>query len=114
MKRYKVKPVEKIELEFEDGHVIPMMFNMKSMGFLGEAIREKKTRIVGPEFYALIIYAGCRACDDDFTFDQAEALYVTLEEAYPEVINGILSAYCEAVGVDEEDLKKKAITQLLK
>lgn len=42
MKRYKVKPVEKIELEFEDGHVIPMMFNMKSMGFLGEAIREKR------------------------------------------------------------------------
>lgn len=113
MKRYKVTPVETIELEFEDGHIIAMRFSMKAMAYLGEMLKTRKIAMVGPEFYSALIYAGCKAVDEDFTIDEADALYVTLNDSQPEALNGIFSAYCESVGIDEDEIKKKAMKAIL-
>lgn len=109
MKTFKVKPAERFALEFEDGKTIEMVFNAKALSIMGELINNKKVDINGPTFYSAIIYAGAKACDEDFSEDEADALYIQLNEAQPEALNGILTEYCHASGLNDEDLKKNAI-----
>lgn len=113
MKKYKVKKAEPIALEFEDGKTIELCFNMKALMFLGEELSDKKISLKGPEFFSAIIYSGIKACNEDYSKEEADALYVTLSESYPEALNGILDEYCEASGVDTEELKKNAIMGMI-
>lgn len=114
MKIFKVKPAEKFALEFEQGEKIIMCFNTKALSFLAEQINEKKILLAGPEFMAAIIYAGAKACDEEFTIEKANALYVKLEESSAEALNGILQMYYESSGIDGNEVKKNLIRTLLK
>lgn len=113
MRTFKVKPAETIALEFTDNKTIEMKFNTKAMSFLAEQINNNKITLTGPSFISAIIYAGAKACNPDFTEDEANALYITLEDSDPEALNGILEEYCKANNVDSEYLKKNAILKLI-
>lgn len=113
MKTYKVTPAEVIGLEFEDGHTIALKFNTRAMEYLGEVISD---RGISPSdlayFNAAIIYAGVKTCDPNFTFEEAENLFVQLQEMQPSALNGVLNAYFESTGVDPEKFVKKNMNQL--
>lgn len=113
MKKFKVRPCEAFELEFSDGTTIPMCFNMKALSHLGELINNNKITTEAPSFYSAIIYAGCKAMNDDFTEEEANALYVTLSESHPDAMTGIFEEYCDAAGLDQESLKKNAMMMLM-
>ena len=113
MKTFKVKPAEKFALEFTGGEKIEMCFNMKALSILGEQINNKKITFSGPEFFAAIIYSGAKACNPDFTEEEANALYIRLEESMPDALNGIVEEYCHAAGIDPEEIKKKAVMSLM-
>lgn len=109
MKTFKVKPAEEFALEFIGGERINLCFNMKALSILGEQINNKKILISGPEFFAAIIYSGAKACNPDFTEEEANALYIQLENSMPSALNGIIEEYCSAAGVNIDEVKKKAI-----
>lgn len=83
-----------------------MVFNTKSMSILAEQINNHKISLTGPEFFSAIIYAGAKSCNPDFTEEEANALYIQLEESCPNALNGIVEEYCDASGVDSDALKK--------
>lgn len=113
MKKFKVMPAEVFGLEFADGKVIEMTFNMKALAYLGELINNKKDVFNSHLFYSSIIYAGCKAINENFTEEEANALYIQLSESHPEAMNGILEEYCIASGVNQEDIKKNVIMNLM-
>lgn len=113
MKTFKVKPAEVFKLQFTDGKDIKMTFNTRSMSILAEQINNNKITLTGPDFFAAIIYAGAKSCNPDFTEEEANALYVQLEESCPDALNGIIEEYCSASGVDTDTLKKNAILKLI-
>lgn len=114
MKRFKVRPAEIFALEFEDGTEIQMSFNMRALSILGELINNKRTELTGPTFYASLIYAGCKSMNEDFTEEEANALYIQLNDSQPDAMNAIFDEYCDAAGVDQEALKKNMIQNLLR
>ena len=113
MKIFKVKPAEEFAIEFESGEKIKFCYNMRSLSILGEQINNKKIVLSGPEFFAAIIYAGAKSCNPDFSEEEANALYIRLEESAPSALNGIIEEYCLAAGVDMDDLKKKVVMSML-
>lgn len=113
MKTFKVRPAESFALEFNDGKTIEMRFNTNSMSILAEQINNKKIELTGPSFISAIIYAGAKSCNPDFTEEEANALYVTLNDSMPDALNGILDEYCKSVSVDAEELKKNAILKMV-
>ena len=113
MKVFKVKPAEKFALEFLGGEKIEMCFNMKALSILGEQINNRKITFSGPEFFAAIIYSGAKACNENFTEEEANALYIRLEESMPDALNGIIEEYCHAAGVDIDEVKKKAVLGMM-
>ena len=94
MKTFKVKPAEVFALQFTDGKKI-------------------KISLAGPDFFSSIIYAGAKSINPDFTEEEANALYVQLEDSCPDALNGIIEEYCNASGVDGETLKKNAVMKIL-
>jgi len=113
MKTYKVKPAEVIGLEFEDGKTIALKFNTRAMSYLGEIMEGKKiTPADLAYFYAAVIYAGAKVCDPDFTFEEAENLYVQLQEMQPGALEGILQEYYSSAGIDINDFVKKNLTRI--
>jgi len=113
MKTFKVKPAEVFALQFKDGKKVKMSFNTKSMSILAEQINNKKISLAGPDFFSAIIYSGAKSCNPDFTIEEADAIYVTLEESCPDALNGIVDEYCNATGVNTEELKKNAILKMI-
>lgn len=114
MKIIKVKQAEKFALEFSDGKRIEMCFNMKALQYLAEEINGKKILTKSHEFFAAIIYSGCKACNENFTIAEADALYATLEQSTPEALEAVIIEYYEASGVDEKEIKKNAILNILR
>jgi len=113
MKTFKVKPAEVFALQFKDNTKIKMTFNTKSMSILAEQINNHKISLTSPDFFAAIIYAGAKAINPDFTEEEANALYVQLEESCPDALNGIIEEYCNATGVNTETLKKNVIMKMM-
>lgn len=112
MKVFKVKPAEVFALEFTDGKKIEMTFNTRSMSILAEQINNNKISLTGPEFFSAIIFCAAKSCNPDFTEEEANALYVQLEESFPDALNGIIEEYCKAVNIDIEDIKKNLLTSI--
>ena len=114
MKTFKVKPAEVFALQFTDGKKIEMTYNTRSMSILAEQINNRKITLTGPEFFSAIIYAGAKSCNPDFTEEEANALYVQLEDSCPDALNGIIEEYCKSTGVNTDTLKKNTIANLMK
>lgn len=113
MRIFKVKPAEVFALQFKDGKKIKMTFNTKSMSILAEQINKNKISLAGPDFFSAIIYSGAKSANPDFTEEEANALYVQLEESCPDALNGIIEEYCEASGISTDTLKKNAVMNVL-
>lgn len=114
MKTFKVKPAEVFALQFSDGKKIQMSFNTRSMSILAEMINNKKISLAGPEFLAAIVYAGAKAVNPDFTEEEANAVFIQLEESFPDALNGIIEEYCQASNIDMKEIKKNVVMNVLK
>lgn len=116
MKTIKVKPIEEIEFVLNDKTYL-CSFNMLSMAYMQEAITTLDCRLdelSTAHLVSLMLYAGIKANDGDFTQEEANALAMQLD---PGCFNDIISSYEEAVtgSMDEKDKErlKKMVAQYL-
>lgn len=106
-------PAEEIVIEFNDKE-LKATFNMLAVGYMQEKLMEpgsKKISMV--EFGSLVLYGGIKVNHEDFTIEEARALALSIR---PSDLNGIIEAYTEASGSDNEILdeaKKKMMVQML-
>lgn len=110
MKKIKVKPIEEIEFVLNDRTYL-CSFNMLSMAYMQEAITSLDCRLdelSTAHLVGMMLYAGIKANDINFTQEEANALAMQLD---PGCFGEIISSYEEAVTgsmteKDKEDLKK--------
>lgn len=121
-KKISVKPVEKIQLEFEDGATKDILFSAKSVSIIDEEF-EGTLKLVGKiqtnpyDTGAKIIYAGMKVCDSDITFDEVKALTVQMPfeiimELVEEFTNN-LNTKTAMNSKEMQELKKNLIKEML-
>jgi len=82
-KKITVKPITELELCFEDGKIIELVFNMEALmrftevGEITDISKLTKTSL--PELCSKIIYAGAIVKDDSFTLDEARKIVSNLD-----------------------------------
>ncbi|MCM1467500.1 MAG: hypothetical protein NC086_05080 [Alistipes sp.] len=109
MKTIHVKPVEDIEIRLKDKNYI-CSFNMLTMAYLQDEIVKIKGKIseVSPAHTAaLVLYAGIKTNEPDFTVEEANALALQMGPAHYE---DIMAAFNEAVFASmnkEQDMTAK-------
>lgn len=97
MKSIKVKPVESMKIELIDRTYI-CTFNMLSTAYMQEELGKlgdtKLTDISPAKMCTLILYAGIKTNEEDFTLEEAANLVVNMG---PAAYGDILGLYNEAM-----------------
>jgi hypothetical protein len=82
-KKINVKPVTELELCFEDGKTIELVFNTESLMYfteIGEITDiSKLTKTSLPELCSKIVYAGAVVKDGSFTLEEARKIVSNLD-----------------------------------
>lgn len=112
-KRITAMPAEEIIIAFNDKELIAT-FNMLAIGYMQEKLMEPGNKNLSiTEFGSLVLYGGIKVNNADFTMEEARALALSIR---PTDLNGIIEAYMESTGADNEILdeaKKKIMIQML-
>lgn len=117
----RIRAIEPIKLEFEDGTTKDLIFNAVSAAILDEEFEGtfKIIRNLGIKPYeasSKILYAGIKALDDSYTYEEAKALTVQMPmdiliELSNEFINGLTSSTIAATDAEKEALAKKLMKE---
>jgi hypothetical protein len=109
-----VKPVTELELQFEDGKVICVVFDTEAVfnlteldGGINSFMSEKSL----PERCAKIIYAGAKTKQNEFTIEDARALVCELS---PVTITEIMNEFNENMGVAKNEVQSELQKKLMK
>lgn len=109
-----IRPTQTLELEFEDGIIKQLKFNVYtimlldeefedgSMGVLIKAI--KKPYLEGSK----IIYAGLKSCDETMTYEKAKEITTMLDAT---TIMEIVAMANESVSSEDHDKKKATLSK---
>lgn len=109
MKTINVKPVEDISIRLKD-RTYTCSFNMLTMAYLQEEIVKIKGTIneVSPAHTAaLVLYAGIKTNEPDFTIEEANALALQMGPAHYEEIMGHFNESMLTSMSKEQDMKTK-------
>ena len=116
MRKIAVAPANEVEIQFSDKSFVAT-FNMKAICYMQEElIRLNKDMEEIPivEFGAIVLYAGIKANQEDYTMEEARALALAIR---PADLNDIISDYLDSAGVVDKELDdaiaKKVIAQML-
>jgi hypothetical protein len=107
--------VTELELKFEDGESLDIVFDMEALsnfneieGGLNAFIKEDKM----PERCAKIIFIGAKAKQQEFTLEKARAI---VSELSPVTITEIMNEFNESMGAAkngvQSELQKKLMAQ---
>lgn len=117
MKTINVKPIEEIEFNFPSGEKYICSFNMRAMGYMQEAITTLDGRldeISTNHLVAMMLYAGIKANDENFTQEQANALAMSMDPScYAEIIESYENAFMGSMSDKDKTQLKKAMIQYL-
>ena len=116
-KTFNVKPVTEIELKFENGESLDIVFDIEAIsnftdleGGLTSFIQEDKL----PERCAKIIYIGAKARKQDFTLEDARTLVSNMDTL---TITEVMNEFNESMGAAkngvQSELSKKLMAQYL-
>ena len=116
-KTFNVKPVTEIELKFENGESLDIVFDIEAIsnftdldGGLTTFINEDKL----PERCAKIIYIGAKARRQEFTLEEARILVSNMDTV---TITDIMNEFNESMGASkngvQSELTKKLMAQYL-
>ena len=114
MKKICVKEANEVEIQFRDKTFVAT-FNMRAVMFMQEELNKiGLERISFVHFAAIVLYAGIRANNEDYTMDEAKALAMTIS---PADLNSIVEEYVQSVNgvsvAENEEQLKKVIAQML-
>lgn len=117
MKTINVKPVEDIEIRLK-GRTYICSFNMLTMAYLQEEIVKIKGTIneVSPAHTAaLILYAGIKTNEPDFTVEEANALALNMSPAhYVEIMGHFNESMLTSMSKEQDMAAKNLIAQYWK
>ena len=114
MKKICVKEANQVEIQFLDRTFLAT-FNMKAVMFMQEELNKIGLKQISfVQFAAVVLYAGIKANDDDYTMEEANALALTIS---PADLNSIVEEYVESVNgvslAENEEQLKKVVAQIL-
>jgi hypothetical protein len=113
MKKCCVKPVQSLELEFEDGKSLLLTFDMEALYHfydIGEGISEIIEEKSVPKMCAKIIFASAVYNQPDFTLDQAIALVSNMS---PVTITEIINEFTESMGSTKNEVQKELSKKMM-
>lgn len=114
MKTINVKPVEDIEIRLKDKTYV-CSFNMLTMAYLQEEIVKIRGTIneVSPAHTAaLVLYAGIKTNEPDFTVEEANALALQMGPAhYEDIMANFNEAVFTSMSKKQDLAAKKLIAQ---
>lgn len=109
-----VKPVTELELQFEDGKSLCIVFDTEAIsnfndleGGIKGFIEEKSI----PEKCAKVIYTGAKSRQPDFTLEEARAL---VSELSPVTITEIMNEFNENMGATKNEVQSELQKKLMK
>lgn len=117
-KKINVKPVSELELQFEDGNIVTLRFDVKALlnfndfedgltGFIKDASL--------PTMCSKVIYIGAKSLDDNFTYEDALKITAELD---PCTITEIINEFNESMGTSKNELQgeyqKKLMEQFVR
>jgi hypothetical protein len=117
-KTFNVKPPTEIELIFENGENISIIFNARALFHLTNdfenGIKALTDDVSQPEICAKLIYAGSVEQRNDMTLEKAREITCNLDI---ETINGIILEFQESMGIAKNEMvkefQKKAMAEFL-
>lgn len=113
-KKLNIEESTELELIFEDGKTLNLVFNVRAMSYLNDIGGMKELLSFGstPEYCAKIIYITAKAAGNEISLEEARALVSSIK---PSVILEIVKEFQESyvAGIDE-DTQKKIIAEALK
>jgi len=114
MKTIRVKPLEDIAIELKDKTYI-CSFNMLTMAYLQEEIVKIKGNIneVSPAHTAaLVLYAGIKTHEPDFTIEEAKALILQMSPSnYTDILGYFNETVFSSMNKEQEMTIKNMIAQ---
>ena len=111
-KKYTVKPIDTITLEFEDGKNVVLRFDTKSMYHLSAEF-DMKEMLSNPsvtEVCAAIIYSASVEQTEDMSIEKARE--ITSQLSLDVVVN-IIKDFEESLGADVKEAQKKTMQEFL-
>lgn len=111
-KKYTVKPIDTITLEFEDGKNVVLRFDTKSMYHLSTEF-DMKEMLSNPsvtEVCSAIIYSASVEQTEDMSIEKAREITSQLSL---DVIVNIIKDFEESLGVNSKEEQKKTMQEFL-
>lgn len=111
-KIYVVKPKTEIELQFEDGKTIKIVFDARAVAHFTEfnGLETLTDSNNYEEICSLIVYAGAVENNENFTLDIAKALVSELDL---DTLTGIISDFTDSLGsAKKAQLKEQQKNQM--
>lgn len=112
-----VKPVTELELQFEDGKSLCVVFDTEAFMNLSEldgGLTGFSSEKSLPEQCAKIIYAGAKSRNKNFTLEDSRALVSNMDIAS---ITDVINEFSESVGMTKNgvqgELQKKLMEQFI-
>jgi hypothetical protein len=113
-KRINVKPLTELELVFEDGKNLELVYDVKALLHFNELANEFLKDPTIPEICAKIVYIGGADRNESFDLEEARKVVACLD---PETITIIINAFNETMGAGknevQKDLQKKLMEMFL-
>lgn len=117
MKTIKVKPVESYKIELTDRSFV-CSFNMLAMAYFNEEIAKLDGtlgELSNAHLCALILYAGIKPNEPDFTMEEANALAVEMDPSmYGYFMSEFSNTLYESVPEKDKAVAKKLLAQHLR
>ena len=113
-KKICVQEADEIEIQFKDRSYLAT-FNMRSIGYLQQAIQGTKLEEISYEhFAAIVLFSGIKVNHPDITEEEANAMALTMR---PSDMGEIIESYVRSVNgvsvAENEEKLKKAIAQMI-
>lgn len=107
-KTYNVKPATEIELVFQDGKTIKVVFDARAMYHFNDfenGIQSLADDVSQPEVCAKLLYVGCVENSKDMSIEKARELVCQLDI---ETISNVIIDFQESMGVIQNEMFKEA------
>ena len=119
MKRVLISEAEEFEIQFKDGVIKKMVFNMNALRLFQNAMADSGkdiTEIRDQNLLSFILYAGINAASEkeEFSMEEANALaYIMSPSSGSEITNAFIENIEKGLNPEQRMIQKKLIAQMI-